>query len=68
MDGGLNLPFYKITMVLEKLSGEVEITFSYFATVKSGNTRKKGYATTNKGSILSSLWARYQDNGAIKNQ
>nr|CAH0102456.1 unnamed protein product [Daphnia galeata] len=58
--GGSNLPFYKMTMVLEKLSDEVAITSELLCHDKIRQHRKK--VTELKDSILFSLWARYQKN------
>jgi hypothetical protein len=58
------LPFYKMTMVLEKLSAEVAITSELLCHDKIRQHQKKDVEL--KDSILFSLWDRYQKNEVIK--
>ena len=58
------MPFYKMTMVLEKLSVEVAKTSELLCHDKIRQHRKKDVEL--KDSILFSLWDRYQKNEAIK--
>lgn len=56
--GGPNLPFYKMTMVLEQLCDDVTLTQKLLSHKKIKAHRKK--ETSTKNSILFTLWSRYQ--------
>ncbi|KAK4015962.1 hypothetical protein OUZ56_030927 [Daphnia magna] len=58
--GGPNLPFYKMTLVLEQLCEDVKLSQKLLSHEKIKAHRKK--ETQLKNSILFALWTRYQDN------
>ncbi len=61
--GGPNLPFYKMTLVLEQLCEDVKLSQKLLSHEKIKAHRKK--ETQLKNSILFALWTRYQDNEVI---
>lgn len=64
--GAPNLPFYKMTMVLEKLCDEVQLTSELLCHDKLKQHRKKD--VQQKDSILFSLWARYMEHEVTENR